>query len=272
MPQMPVDGLTLHYKAQDQATAELVRQACQRTVRLLREGWGLPAPADCRVYVMTSWLGFAFGAAPWPWKALLAATLPLWAIRMQQTWAVAGGWAQRFGRRRAVGVKPPRLLQAADRSLGERFFIPVESLEEKVQHVACHELTHAWTAHLTLPGWLREGLAMVTVDRLAGRPTVQQATLATLTQPSAGQGSQRPERLRLAHREGLVRLYVRGYWLTRYVEESQPGLLTALLAKPQPAQELEQQIAAAYGATLPAFWSTMDGRLLAHFGQRGEPA
>ena len=43
----------------------------------------------------------------------------------------------------------------------------------QVQRIACHELVHAYTAHLKLPAWLHEGLAMLTVDRFFERPTVK---------------------------------------------------------------------------------------------------
>ncbi|MDY0020657.1 MAG: hypothetical protein RBT47_11725, partial [Anaerolineae bacterium] len=142
MQKIAVESLTLYFDAEEREAAGWVRQACERSARLLREQWGLAAPKDCRVYIMTSWLDFAFRSAPWLWKMLLALTLPLWAFRIRKLWPLAGGWAQSYGRRRTVGVKPPRLLQLADRRMGERIFIEEGTLDEKVQRITCHELTH----------------------------------------------------------------------------------------------------------------------------------
>jgi hypothetical protein len=266
MQKIVVEGLTLYFDAEEQEAAGWVRQACERSVRLLREQWGLAAPKDCRVYIMTSWLDFAFRSAPWPWKVLLALTLPLWAFRIRKLWPLAGGWAQSYGRRRAVGVKPPRLLQLADRRMGERIFIEEGTLDEKVQRITCHELTHAFTSHLRLPPWLQEGLAMVMVDRCFERPTVRPETLALLD-PSPGRQSTRgDQKLRIEDEGASITLYARGYWLTRYLEETRPGLLKELLARRYRQDELEGQIASAYGKRPEEFWGEVDGVLSSHFG------
>ncbi|MBU1877883.1 MAG: hypothetical protein KJ734_02930, partial [Chloroflexi bacterium] len=217
----------------------------------------------CRVYVMTSWPRFLFHAAPWHWRALLVVTLPFWYRRVSHTWQVAGGWSQQFGRRRAVGVKPPRLLEQADRSIGERIFVRERDLNEKVQHVTCHELTHAFAAHLRLPMWLNEGLAMVTVDRFAGEPTVQHATLETLRRASP-QGPGRYRQVRADDGDALVYHVVRGYWLTRYVLDTRPGLILELLEQRQRHRELEDRLAAAYEMGYDEFWQRIDGLLVAH--------
>jgi hypothetical protein len=268
MQRISVGGLTLWFGAQDLDSVELVRQACAKTERLLHEHWGLDTLEDCRVTIMTSWLGFMFRSAPWPWRLLLGVTLPLWALRAWRIWPIAGGWEQRFGRRRAVGVKPPRLLQRADRRIGERFFVERDNVDEKVQSITCHELTHAFTSHLDLPTWLREGLAMVTVDKFFQEPTVRDDTLEMLELPSETGDLGGRQRLRVGDEGALLEVYARGYWLTRYIEETQPGRLRDLLAERCPHSELERRIAAAYGKRRATFWDEIDEVLVSYFGQR----
>ena len=125
-----------------------------------------------------------FHSAPWSWQFLLGATFPLWYFRQRRIWPYAGGYEQRYGRRLAVGVKPPRLMQEADESVGVRIFVQTADIEEKLERTTCHEMAHAFVGHLALPAWLKEGHAMVTVDRYMSRPTVQRETLA---QQLAGQ-------------------------------------------------------------------------------------
>jgi len=137
METMAVDGVTLFFDAREREAAGLVRDACEKSIRLIRECWGLDTPADCRVYVMTSWLHFVFHSSPWPWRILLGISMPLWYYRVKKTWPFAGGWAQRYGKRRAVGIKPPRLIQQADRAMGELIFIQEADISEKMQHVTC---------------------------------------------------------------------------------------------------------------------------------------
>jgi hypothetical protein len=256
--------LTLFFDAGETEAAEVIESACERSIQLMRELWGLEVPEECRVYVMSSWLHFVFHSAPWPWRILLGVTIPLWVFRVRKLWSYAGGWAQKYGRRRAVGVKPPRLIESSDRRLGERIFNQTVGVNEKVQHITCHELVHAFTAHLKLPAWLNEGVAMVTVDRFVGEPTVKEETIAALAQRS---GRKRPKgygRLGVRDSEGLVYHYVRGYWITRYLVETQPGLLKSLLGRRRSRKALESELAGGLGVSRESFWEVIDGMVVSH--------
>ena len=61
-----------------------------------------------------------------------------------------------------IGIKPPRLLDRADRTIGGLLFRRGPDLHKKAELTTCHELTHACSARLKLPAWLNEGLAAVT--------------------------------------------------------------------------------------------------------------
>jgi hypothetical protein len=258
-----IGGLALYFDAEEGAAAELIGSACERSLDLVRDLWGLEAPEDCRVYVMTSWPRTLFHAAPWPWRIYLAMTLPLRYPRIQKVWGMAGGWAQRYGQRRVIGIKPPRLLEEVDAGLRERVFVR-RKVDEWVQHNTCHELVHACSDHLGLPAWLHEGLAMLTVDRFAGRPTVKAETLAALASGPGEAGSQEKARALSADAEALVYLAVRGYWITRYLAEREPELLRAQLAG-QPHEALEEALAAGLDMTGEEFRGQVDGLVASHF-------
>ena len=257
-------NLTLHFDAAEEAAAGLIGDACIRSLNLIRDLWGLEAPAECRVYVMTSWSQFLFDAAPWPWRIYLAATLPLRYRRIQQMWAMAGGWALRYGQRRVIGIKPPRLLQEVAPGLRDRVFIPRDP-EEWAEHNTCHELVHACSDHLKLPTWLHEGLAMITVDHLAGRPTVQARTLKTIADSSHGSGPRHGDATLLTDPVHLVYLAVRGYWMVRYLAETHPILLRQQLAHRQSHAALEAALAAELGIDPGAFWREMEGSTVSYF-------
>jgi hypothetical protein len=123
MESIRIDGMTLFFEAVDRDAAELIGQARTESAQLLRRHWGLNAAPDCRICVMTSWSSFMFRSAPWPWKALLVLTLPFWMPRARAMWPIAGGWEQTFGRRRVLGIKPPRLIRLADSSIGDQIMI-----------------------------------------------------------------------------------------------------------------------------------------------------
>jgi len=262
-----INGLTLCFDPEEQPTADLIATACEKSITVICESWGLEPPSDCRVYVMTSWPRFLFHSAPWSWRILGLASAPLWVFRVRKIWDHAGGWAQRFGQRRVVGVKPPRLVAISDRSIGQQIFVQEDDLRLKVEQVTCHELTHAFTAHLRLPMWLNEGMAMVTVDRYCRKPTVQRRTLETLAHPhpteATGPGSYRE--LGIGDSGRLIYHCVRGYWLTRYIEDVAPGLLARGLARGLVASQLEDAVMAACGMDAQAFWSKIDRIVVSHF-------
>jgi hypothetical protein len=217
---------------------------------------------------MTSWSQFLFHSAPWHWRILLGLTVPLWYAKVTRLWKLAGGWQQQYGRRRAVGVKPPRIRQLADTTIGERVFVQGDSMDEKVRQTTCHELTHAFAAHLRLPMWLNEGIAMVTVDRLVGRPTVQSETITVLKSASQGAASQGYRKMQRADANTMIYHVVRGYWLTRYIEDTRSDLLRGLLQQRKPQKALESKVAAACGMEMEGFWSNIDSIVASHFGEQ----
>ncbi len=265
MERIAVAGLTLFFDPEEGDAARLIAGACEASVPLLYRHWGLDTPRDCRVYVLTSPLRFFFHSAPWAWRLLLGISTPLWAPRVRRTWASANGWSQRYGARRAVGVKPPRLARTAEHGNGGRIFTIDEDADLIVRHTTCHELTHAFTAHLKLPMWLNEGLANVTVDYLAGRPSIRPATLALLGNAAYGNRAEDYRHLHAGDLEGLVYHFVRGYWITRYLAEMRPDLLRRLLARRYRRDALEAEVAAALGLPPGAFWHEIDGLVVGHF-------
>jgi len=260
METQAVAGLLLNYDPAEKNAARLVSAACERSVQMFQTRWGLSMPSDCRVYVMTSWARFLYQSAPWPWKVYLTLTWPLVARRARSIWPYAGGWSLPFGSRQVVGVKPPRLMVASDGSIGEQFFLPNRDLNEKVITVTCHELVHAFTFHLKLPQWLNEGLATLAMEHYLRRRIVREDTLDCLRRSSFEK-----ENAIKAQPQGLIPIYARGYWLTRYIEETRNDVLKDILSRRFRRQDLEVKIASTYGKDRRAFWSEIYGDVWAYF-------
>jgi hypothetical protein len=265
MGTITTSGVDIYFNEEERGTAEIVQQACEKSIQILGEQWDLRTPADCHIYVMTSWADFIFRSAPWHWKVLLVLTYPLWVFRVRRTWQFAGGWTQRYGRRCAVGVKPARLIEQSDRSMGERIFVEEESFENKVRSITCHELTHAFVAHLRLPMWLNEGFAMATVDKFAGKPTVLEDTLLVLKHSRNEQSPGSYRKVSVTERDAMVYHTVRGYWITRYLMETRPELLRGLLDRRRRHKVLEEMIASSYDMNREEFWRTIDAKLVTQF-------
>jgi hypothetical protein len=267
MNEKNVADIHLFYEPAEHETAALLEIAIPRSVELLQQRWGLPVPADCRVYVMTSWAQFFFHPAKWPMKIYLGLFFPIIAYRARQVWPLAAGWTTTLGKRRVVGIKPPRLMQTADRSLGQLLFQPGLEMDDKVASTACHELTHAFTMHLRPPTWLNEGLATLAMEYYLNSRVVLPGTvhqLGALPSKYLGRGV---EQMRTHNKQWFLLQYIRGYWLTRYIDETRPELLKTLLAEPRTNTALEETLAAGYGKKVGRFWKEIDKELIAYFSQ-----
>ena len=262
-------GITVVFDSGEQDTAELILDTTAEALRLIQESWGLGKPEDCRIYVMTSWWGFIFQSAPWLWRILLALALPLWCFRAQRTWPYSAAWTQRYGRRVAIGIKPPRLLESSDKSIGVHMFVEEKETGTKVRHLTCHELTHACSAHLKLPAWLNEGLAAVTVDRYLEKRTIRTDTLELVK--SFTPKARPPTYRELARQSGKAFAYhaVRGYWLVQYLEEKRPGFLRRTFSSSRVAWTIEEEIAMELGIEPGGLWSKIDDMIVAHFEMKG---
>lgn len=253
-----IGRITLVDAPDEQETMDLIASACERAVRFAHEMWGLESPENCRIYVMTSWFRFVFQSAPWYWQMLLESSMPFWCFRARRTWQYSAAWTLRYGKRVVIGVKPPRLLSQTDRSVGMRIFEEEKDMRVTVQNVTCHELVHACSAYLRLPAWLNEGIAIVTVDRFSGSPTIRPETLSFMErfEPKAT-----PPTYRALSRMGLDAIAyhsVRGYWLVRYLEEKHPGFLKREFLQNKDAKTIGREIIIELGMEPERFWMDID--------------
>jgi hypothetical protein len=265
MKSKAIGNVTLVHDHGEQDTADLIGGACEKAIQLAQENWGLEPPEDCRIYVMTSWLGFVFQSAPWSWRLLLGATIPFWCFRARRTWPYSAAWTQRYGRRVAIGVKPPRLLAQSDSSIGVRMFVEEKDMKVNVQHVTCHELVHACSAHLRLPMWLNEGIATVTADRFLGRPTIRQESLGFMRGFAPKRTPPTYRELSRMGGEAIAYHGMRGYWLVRYLEEKRPGFLRHMFSLHQYGRPIEREMITELGMVPESFWSEIDEVIVGHF-------
>jgi hypothetical protein len=265
MEKLEGEGFALFFELQDQESAELLRQAVEKSFRIIQEHWGFEIPANLRVYVMTSWQGFIFHSAPWLWKVFYSILYPLMCLRTKRIWKLSVGWSMPYPGHPAIGVKPPRLLETAYMDVGDRILTRDVDNETQVQLVACHEVTHAFTAHLKLPAWLNEGLAMVTVDLFHGEATVRKDSVEVLAKGEELADLGRSRKISIENKDVLVYQFGRGYWLVRYLMDTKPHLLKDLLSRRIPIPELEGKVATAYDMDRETFWKEIDGIVVAHF-------
>ncbi len=268
MKSIRTGNISIEFDPGEESTADQIAGACEEALALARKLWGLAPPPDCRILVMTSWQGFIFRSAPGVWRILLAATFPFWFLRTRRMWPYAGAWTQSFGKRTAIGVKPPRLLLQGDRSIGMRVFIEEKDMNVKMRHLACHELVHACAAGLRLPMWLNEGIAMVTVDKFLEKPTVRRESLALLRDYQPKTAPPTYQKMSRMNGEAIAYQTARGYWLARYLEETRPGYLARAISGYKDARTMERKMIAELGRTPENFWREIDGAVADFFGKK----
>ena len=230
------------YKDQHSDLAGIMAEIVERTGALVRENLGLNPAQRCELHILEDWGSFIDQAAPQYLRLLLRLLKPLWQGRMERTFQVAGGWMLPWGKKLSVGIKPPDILGRSQSELGKRLFVPVPDLLEKFRHLTCHEYTHACTAHLRLPFWLNEGLAMRMVDYLAGYQTVLENTHALGMTESTIRQLRKATRLAAESSEALLELYSGGYWLVRELEGADPLFLRNLLSRKRTSREIISRI------------------------------
>ena len=259
------DSITVFFEPSESDTAELICGAATKALHLIHESWGLGSPQDCRIYIMTSWWGFFFQSAPWLWRILLAASFPLWCFRAQRTWPYSAAWTQPYGRRVAIGIKPPSLLAVSDKCIGLRMFVEEKDTQTKIRHLTCHELTHACSAHLKLPAWLNEGLAAVTVDRFLEKQTIRRDTLELLRKYTPKGSPPTYAKLSRLDAEAIAYYAVLGYWFVQFLEELHPGFLKRLFSSSPDPRKIENEIAVQLGVEPDGFWVKIVPMLVTHF-------
>jgi hypothetical protein len=262
-----ISGVRLYYDSHEGEAVEILSAACEKSILAINATWQLPVPGDCRVYLMDSWPRCVFLGAPLASQILLGLTLPIWYRDFKTRWEYAGGWSQRYGQRQVVGIKTPELIAEATDAMGESLFVQETDPGQKYLSIVCHELTHACSSHLALPSWLNEGLAMVSVDRCLEKQTVLDETLDLL---ESAQGNGQPaEKLDMAaqSRQQIILLYVRGYWLTRYLEETHSDLICELLSDQASSSDIEARIADSLNFARDQFWKDADALLVENYNR-----
>ena len=256
----------IYYPDGEEQAAEELRQASEECAALIQSTWGLQKPEDLHIYLMTSLNQFVFNAAPPLRRVIAGITWPFWFTQWHRVWPHAGGWVQEFGKRVAVGIKPARMIAESDSALGALVFISEPDKALKYRQVVCHELTHAYSSHLNLPDWLYEGLSMLTADRLSGKQTVKNSSLVLLG-GTAGEEDNETAQVTAKAKipKAMIYIYVRGYWLTRYVAEQREALLKSLLTQRTTPEKVNAKIAAAEGWTVDEFWREINKRLVGYF-------
>lgn len=198
------------------------REPIARTLALLEQRWRLRLGTD--LYVVEAeewWPGISPHLNPleflsrWPFQA-----------RDRAVWDNSAACALSLRRRGVVLLKPPHAWKPS--GIGTRLFVPCNQ-QEQLRRNLCHEVTHIVTAHLKLPFWLNEGLAMLATDEFAGMETVKPETRPFLH--ARREPLQDTSALSRLTADEWLTAYAQAYWMTRTLAEKHPTLLRERLIR-----------------------------------------
>lgn len=263
MESIIVDDITILFDVNEKPSADLLAKACTESIPVIFALWRLKVPPKCKVYVMTSWQKFLFQSAPWYRKILIFLLFPLLYVQTNKQWSKIAGWT--LMGQPIIGIKAPALLDLQDKEIGKRIYLQESDLNKRVQEYLCHELVHVCANHLKLPLWLNEGIAMYTVDKLSGKQTVQMDTLKLLNNKPQKYRFLNYRTLANASTDEIVYNYVRGYWMTWYLEKNYPGFMSQLLQRRYDERELVKHISDRLSIRPDEFWSRIDHKIVAEF-------
>ena len=243
--QIEVAGTPIIYTERHSATALAMAEAVEKTASIVARHWNLTVPKDCQVRMLENWEEFVDNTVPKRLRLLVKLAKPFWRRRAERAFSLSGGWMLPWRGHPSVGVKPPELLIQSETRLGEKLFMMVSDPLEKVKQLTCHEFTHACTAHLRLPPWLNEGLAMRAVDHMVGHPTVLEKTQDIIRFDKFALNSQSYRRIKPGDHDAIIQLYATGYWVTRKLEKENPAVLIDLLKHKRSIRKVSNTVKAA---------------------------
>ncbi len=267
-------GVRLHYPDSEKETADILESAYHEARPCIEAIWGFAPPPKLRLCVLTTpakllLLGLVFSS--W-WQRI--AQVMLWPLVYGATvgrWRYTAGCAIQHPACPVAGIKPPCVLEKGDKRVGQHLYVDAEDTRAKLRDATCHELAHAFAAGIWAPGWLNEGVAVWTVDKLLEQQTVRAETLDLLRTFQEHGPKCTYKDLDVAATQFLYR-YVRGYWVVRYIEERQPGFLRELLISARDRKlrpkGIEEAIAEQVGMTMKEFQRDIDTVVARYFEEQ----
>lgn len=267
MKQETVNGVQVFFEEDDRDAAQMIGKICGEAEGAVSKYWALPIPKQYRVYVLTSVTRFRLHAAPWMYQFLLLVFFPLWYGKVKRISTLCAGLTERYRMRPAIGIKPPRLLDHLNKTVGEKIMIREPDMTKKLRGIASHEMTHALAVHLYLPLWLNEGIALLSSEHFLGKRVVKAETVGLLANQTTKKRPESYTKITSLGHDTLAYQYIRGYWVTRYLLEGHRELLAGLLKRRMSHSDIEGAIAKELGLKRRHLWRDIDALVTERFLQ-----
>lgn len=238
-------------------SAEIVRKALMQGGEMLKQTWNLQLRRRAQVWVVPD-LNALAASNPWYARPAWWCMRRFTPRRLDGVWRWVSGWTLTYWDRTVIAIKPLAGLEQTMRSSGTPLL--ADTVAQRLASCAVHELTHACTPHLLATPWLNEGVALLSVDRFATRPSFTLTSLSTLQSFRPPKAYRQLGRFNQAE---VVAFYRLSYWLSRYVQEAHPSMFRAWLVRPK---RLEAELADLFQVERHSLWHSVPERLQTYFG------
>lgn len=252
-----------------------MEEAYRRSVSVIGDMWSVDKVRRFNIYIESNYLHVILRIYPWYYYLYYAYTISYRVIKYLKSWKHMGGMAAPGIKKSMLVINTRKFLKRDMENLPKESYIKIfkaefSEKEKYTEMVVCHEMTHIFTGHLSLPFWLNEGIAMLTVDQYFGRQTIGNDTLSHLKHVKQ---KVRPIDYYKVWELSLRRIgyyYIRAYWMTRYLREAHPDLIDDFVKNRQSDKLIQRKISAALGIKPRALWSNIDRIVYDYYKDRLE--
>jgi hypothetical protein len=268
---------TIYFRHTERQTAALIEEVYARSVPLLHSMFGLRPAKELRFVVLATHWGFVRHCIPRRQKALVLVYLPFTLGQIKRIFAAGCSWTAEHKDHVLVGVKAIQSLGSLPELLQTSWADPTSpalSGEEWLRAWVRGQIIGACCQPYRLPDWLHAGIAGLIRDHVSEPPSkpaglarllerfgTLDMEVAPLCNPEQANSLPQEARDKLAAPDFLA------YWVTRFIEESRPGLIRSLFQSGCRGKAFEREIAAALGIDPTRFAADVVKLAAAHFRQ-----
>jgi len=223
----------LYFSLRNKKLANTLKNYLDEIVRFIEETWKINSPENLNVYIVDSMLKFVFHSSSLLKKLLLIIFFPLWYYKAKKLWPFSAAWTLRAKKNPIIDIKSPDELKNSDPSIGKDIYTNDaygNNYKSKWIGLACHELVHAFTSSQFLSLWLNEGIAQLTVEKFLNKETISTDTIVSLKNNAGKAKNINYRNIHRMEKSLITYSLVRGYWITRYLDEKYPKLLKEIVS------------------------------------------
>lgn len=251
-----IDGLEVIHKERYLKEVNILKFIFKDIVSLVNKLWGFEKKSKIVVYITKSSTKFIFYTLPTYKKILLLLIFPIWYISTKKHLPRWGGITYKRDNINFIMAKPIEVYSNIESGIGKMVYKRIRKNETIYKISICLCIVDTFSSSFRLPLWIKEGIKIVTIEKIIGKQLVKNDSLFLLKEKTG----QTINCITINEKDNDIMLaynYVKGYWTVRYLEENYPGFLKETF-KEYKGEEIVEQIRLKLGLNHESFWEKLD--------------